>query len=145
MLNYFELCKILGEVIDLSIDKKHAGKIPISLYRLKLSNLPDSHCVTFAHWLSSNQLVASSSQWATVAVFAEIIPKSDGSGDYSVEENFLRDLSPIQEIISGLIGSKEKPNIVSVSGPVFKKFQTHFLNYVLIFYHLLYSYRCSEL
>ena len=100
-----------GEVVDVSPDSTDAQSAPCGVKYFYLSNSPREHSITFASWMSASDLVASSSQWATIAVYARITPTRD-----SIEETFLRDQTPLQEILSGIMGSKERPNVVGVGG-----------------------------
>ncbi len=97
--------------MDVSPESTEAHSAPATVKYFSLSNIPREHCITFASWLSASDLVVSSSQWATIAVYARISPDRN-----SIDETFLRDQTPLQEILSGIMGGKERPNIVGVGG-----------------------------
>jgi hypothetical protein len=86
----------------------------------QIDNLPPSGLVSNASFIrnSSLDMIVSFDQNTHYSVYARISDNASYNSSLSLEEFILRDQSPFQEIISGLIGSKEKPAIMGVSGSI---------------------------
>lgn len=108
---------LLGEMIHLRSDKYNHAPLPLKQHWFQISSMPPSGRLETGSWLrgSSTELVATFGENTSHAVYVRIDTVSGGS-DFVLNEWLLRDQTPFQVIISGLIGRRERPQIVTASG-----------------------------
>lgn len=114
-------------MINLRGDNYSATHAPLKQYWFQLDNMPPSGTLSTGQWVSgsSHDVAVTFGDGVNYCLYARVSLKitdlEDGilhreSRESSLQEWVLRDQTPLQEMISGWIGGKERPKTIAVGG-----------------------------
>lgn len=116
-------CTAIGELIDLRSDSYASSHVPMRQCWFQIGNMPPTGILSTGEWVSPVELAVTFGDGVNYCLYARLHLRhsggemgSDEEDEYSIDEWVLRDQTPFQEIISGWMGSRERPRIMAAAG-----------------------------